>query len=256
MDAAYKTHIGCVRALNEDTGAVTRLPDGHLMAVVADGMGGHKAGDVASLMAVNIIKMELQGNSISGSLTPDEAIRLLERAITKANDAIFDYASRHDDCQGMGTTVVVSLLNPEWLVIGHIGDSRIYRITEKGIKQLTEDHSLVNELLKSGQISEEEALRHPQRNVLVKALGTDRKVDVEIKALTWEPGDKLLLCSDGLSNKITSELMFETVQQSANSETAVEQLIDLALQAGGEDNATAIVVRNSKPPRGRNGVSK
>ncbi|RKD24146.1 hypothetical protein BEP19_06985 [Ammoniphilus oxalaticus] len=256
MDAAYKTHIGCVRALNEDTGAVVHLSEGHLMAIVADGMGGHKAGDVASLMAVDIIKMELQGTELTSSLTPEAGIDLLDRAILKANDAIFEYANSNDDCHGMGTTVVVSLLNPEWLVIGHIGDSRIYRIAGEEIKQLTEDHSLVNELLKNGQITREEAIHHPQRNVLVKALGTDRSVDVELKALAWDPEDKLLLCSDGLSNKVPPQAMLQTIQQSTTPDSAVEHLIHLALQAGGEDNATAIVIANSKASQERNGVSE
>ena len=255
MEAAYQTHIGCVRALNEDTGAVVYFPGGCVMAVVADGMGGHQAGDVASLMAVDIIKMELGKISDLGLLTPEDGIYLLDRAILKANDAIFDYARSHDDCHGMGTTVVVCLVCPEWLVIGHIGDSRLYRVSEGTISQLTEDHSLVNELLKNGQITQEEAINHPQKNILVRALGTDRSVEVELKALEWDPGDQLLLCTDGLSNKVSSELMLQTIQQAANPQSAVEQLIDLALKAGGEDNATAIVISNSNPAQDRNGVS-
>lgn len=256
MEAAYRTHIGCVRALNEDTGAIVHLRGGYLLAVVADGMGGHQAGDVASLMAVDIIKMELQEISHSSSLTPEDGVDLLDRAILKANDAIFDYAKSHADCHGMGTTVVACLVCSEWLVIGHIGDSRIYRISEEGIHLLTEDHSLVNELLKSGQITKEEADHHPQRNILVKALGTERSIEVELKVLAWDPEDQLLLCSDGLSNKVSSQVMFETIQQSESPQSAVESLINLALQAGGEDNATAIVISNSSTVSEGNGVSE
>lgn len=254
MEAAYKTHIGCVRALNEDTGAVVELQNGYLIAIVADGMGGHQAGDVASLMAVDIMKMELM--KLPDHLTPEDGIDYLDRAILKANDAIYQYAKSHDDCHGMGTTVAACMANKEWLVIGHIGDSRIYRISNDGIRQLTQDHSLVNELLKSGQISQEEALNHPQKNILVRALGTEFSVDVELRAMEWDPEDRLLICSDGLSNKVTSQEMWQTIQEARSTEEAVEVLIDLALTAGGEDNITAVVIAHHSPQDERNGVSE
>jgi PPM family protein phosphatase len=254
MKAAYKTHIGCVRALNEDTGAVVKLHNGYTVAIVADGMGGHQAGDVASLMAVDIIKIEL--SELPDILTPKQAIDLLDRAILKANDAIFEYAKTHDDCMGMGTTVAVSIITRNWLVTGHIGDSRIYRIAEGKISQLTDDHSLVNELVKNGQISAEEAIKHPQRNVLVRALGTDKSVEAEFQALEWEPYDYLLICTDGLSNKVNSTQMIHTISGSNSVEDAVETLIQLALNAGGEDNITAIVISNGSPQTSGNGVSE
>lgn len=254
MEAAYKTHIGCVRAYNEDTGAVVELQNGYLVAIVADGMGGHRAGDVASLMAVDIIKMELM--SLPDHLTPDDGIDYLDRAILKANDAIYQYAKSHDDCHGMGTTIAACIATQEWLVIGHIGDSRIYRISSDGIRQLTQDHSLVNELLKNGQITQEEALNHPQKNILVRALGTEYSVDVELRAMEWEPEDRLLICSDGLSNKVASQEMWRTIQDTRSTEQAVEVLLDLALKAGGEDNITAIVIAHQASEDERNGVSE
>ncbi|RXT15050.1 Stp1/IreP family PP2C-type Ser/Thr phosphatase [Ammoniphilus sp. CFH 90114] len=246
MQAAYKTHIGCVRAFNEDTGAVVIVENGYLVAIVADGMGGHQAGDVASLMAVDIVKMEL--SDLPKNMGPEEAIDRLDRAILKANDAIYSYSKSHDDCHGMGTTVAACLVNKEWLVVGHIGDSRIYRISGEQITQLTEDHSLVNELLKNGQISKEEAATHPQKNILIRALGTDHDVDVELKALEWEPGDRLLLCSDGLSNKISPQGILDIVKRVNTPEEAVEELVEEALRAGGEDNITAIVVADKDNP--------
>ncbi|WP_134700315.1 Stp1/IreP family PP2C-type Ser/Thr phosphatase [Ammoniphilus sp. YIM 78166] len=250
MQAAYKTHIGCVRAFNEDTGAVVNLHNGYIVAIVADGMGGHQAGDVASLMAVDIVKMELQ--ELPDRLTPDDAIDRLDRAILLANDAVYNYSKSHDDCHGMGTTVAACIVSKEWLVIGHIGDSRIYRVSNEEITQLTNDHSLVNELLRNGQITAEEAVNHPQKNILIRALGTDHNVEVELKAMEWEAGDQLLLCSDGLSNKVSADDMAYTMQNAATIEDAVDNLIEKALQAGGEDNITAIIVAgpDSPPPRG------
>lgn len=241
MKAAYKTHIGCVRALNEDTGAVVMM-DKYLLAIVADGMGGHQAGNVASLMSVDIIKMELA--NLPERLSPNEASSLLQRAIYKANRAIYDYAKNHDECHGMGTTVAVCLICEDWLVIGHIGDSRIYRVSGEEIKQLTEDHSLVNELVKNGQISKEEANHHPQRNVLIRALGTDSVVNAELRVMEWDSKDCLLICSDGLSNKVSPEKILRIIKTSATPEIAVSRLIDFALAAGGEDNITAIVIGN------------
>jgi len=240
MEAAYQTHIGCVRALNEDTGAVVRLDNGYLIAIVADGMGGHQAGDVASLMAVDIIKMNI--STLPDDLKPNEAIDLLDQAILKANDEIYRYAMGHDDCKGMGTTIAVCILSRDWMVTGHIGDSRIYRLSMGKLTQLTDDHSLVNELLKNGQISEEEAKKHPQKNVLTRALGTDLDVEVDLKAFEWEPQDQFLICTDGLSNKISSQQILNTLSASQTPETAVTTLIKLALDAGGEDNITAVVI--------------
>ncbi|HJV44152.1 MAG TPA: Stp1/IreP family PP2C-type Ser/Thr phosphatase [Bacillota bacterium] len=255
MKAAYKTHIGCVRALNEDTGAVVKLNNGYTLAIVADGMGGHQAGDLASLMAVDLIKIEL--SELPDGLTPEKAIDLLDQAILKANDAIYQYAKTHEDCMGMGTTIAISIITWDWLVTGHIGDSRIYRISSEGITQLTDDHSLVNELLKNGQISAEEAIKHPQRNVLIRALGTDKHVDAEFQALEWDVEDHLLICSDGLSNKLTSFEMLSIIHQSKSPEIAVDALINQAVQAGGEDNVTAIVISNGLPQAGQeNGVSE
>ncbi|MBP1930725.1 Stp1/IreP family PP2C-type Ser/Thr phosphatase [Ammoniphilus resinae] len=240
MEAAYQTHIGCVRAFNEDTGAVVQLENGYLIAIVADGMGGHQAGDVASLMAVDIIRMNI--STLPDDLKPDEAIDLLDQAILKANDEIYRYAMGHDDCKGMGTTIAVCILSNDWIVTGHIGDSRIYRLSMGKLTQLTDDHSLVNELLKNGQISEEEAKKHPQKNVLTRALGTDLDVEVDLKVFEWEPQDQFLICTDGLSNKISSQQIQYTLASSPTPDMAVTALIKLALDAGGEDNITAVVI--------------
>jgi serine/threonine protein phosphatase PrpC len=240
MEAAFKTHIGCIRAFNEDAGAVIKLTDECLVTVVADGMGGHQAGNVASLMAVDIIRMEL--SALDQPTTPVKATEKLKEVIAKANASIWEYASHHPDCHGMGTTIAVCVVSTDWLVIGHVGDSRIYRVSDGEIRQLTEDHSLVNELLKSGQISQEEAYKHPQRNVLLRALGTEKEIQAEFKAMEWEMHDLLLLCSDGLSNKLTTEEMGRIITTSNSPESAVDQLIELALEKGGEDNISAIVV--------------
>jgi PPM family protein phosphatase len=156
-------------------------------------------------------------------------------------------ASRNNQYHNMGTTVVAALLQPENGVIGHIGDSRAYKWRDGVLSQLTEDHTLVNELVKSGQISLEEAAVHPRRNVLTRALGTDELVEVEVRGISWKPGDLLLLCSDGLINMVSIQEMTETLSRDdLDLDAKADKLIQLALQAGGDDNITVVLLHHAE----------
>lgn len=244
MLAAVRSDIGKVREINEDFTYVSELyPNGLLFAIVADGMGGHLAGEVASKTAVETVKEELKA-IINQDLEIDEISKALESAIKKANEIVYQESLNNDKYKGMGTTIVSAIISPGWVLLAHIGDSRAYIILEDQIKQLTADHSLVNELLKNGQISEEEAFSHPQRNVLTRALGTELDVQIDINTFNWDKGNKLILCSDGLTDHFSTEELFELTNNRENLEEMVDELVALANKAGGADNISIIVVRN------------
>ncbi len=245
MKVAYRSDIGRIRLVNEDRGWTEITDSGLAVAIVADGMGGHQAGEVASQLAVDTFREVLLGTT--AALSMDERKVLIRQAILQANEVIFDMASRNDQYHNMGTTVVAALLQPENGVIGHIGDSRAYKWRDGVLSQLTEDHTLVNELVKSGQISLEEAAVHPRRNVLTRALGTDELVEVDVRGISWKPGDLLLLCSDGLINMVSIQEMTETLSQDdLDLDAKADKLIQLALQAGGDDNITVVLLHHAE----------
>lgn len=243
MEIAIKSHVGCVRQVNEDFWAYTVDQQGRVLTVVADGMGGHQAGDVASKMAVEKIMEQL--SALPPGLSPEDERESLMQALLTANRAIYQYAQEHPECAGMGTTVVASLLHESRGVTAHIGDSRIYLIGQEGIRQHTEDHTLVQELIKSGQITSEEASYHPQRSWLMRSLGTDENVLIDLGQFTWSEGDVILLCSDGLSNKVPLTLLEDKLRAPGNLQEQVNSLVQYALDAGGEDNITLLAVRNT-----------
>lgn len=239
MKGKFLTDRGQIRSHNEDSGGIYYSPYG-LLAIIADGMGGHQAGDVASQMATSIIQAKWQeGNRIH---TPGEAEAWLRETVLEINKLIYDQAQQDEACQGMGTTIVISICTDEFLTIAHIGDSRCYMFNESGFKQITEDHSLVNELIRSGQISEEDAEHHPRKNVLLKALGTEDHVGADVQTISWEVGDKLLLCSDGLTNKLADDELAGLLELDGEIEEAGQKMIALANERGGEDNISLIII--------------
>ncbi len=243
MKAVFMTDQGKVRLHNEDACGIFKNQDGNLLAIVADGMGGHRAGDVASEMT--LLQMKKEWEKAWGILTADEAEIWLREQITNVNALLFDHANSHTECDGMGTTIVAAITTDRFATIANIGDSRGYLFNETGFKQITEDHSLVNELVRSGQISREDAEHHPRKNVLLRALGTEKLVEMDIKTVVFEEGDILLLCSDGLSNKVNEKEMAEILLSKDHLEDASATLIDLANDYGGEDNITLAIVEFS-----------
>ncbi|WP_166238106.1 Stp1/IreP family PP2C-type Ser/Thr phosphatase [Paenibacillus turpanensis] len=245
MITALRTDIGKIRQVNEDRCVLIPGLNGYTLAVVADGMGGHQAGDTASQLTIETIQAELT-ETVHADMDEEELKEAIRSAILRANDAVFQAASEKEHYHGMGTTVVVALADEQRIFLGHIGDSRAYLIGDEGIKQLTEDHTLVNELLKNGQISKEEAHMHPRRNVLTRALGTEQHVDVDSTELPWKPQDQLLLCTDGLTNQVGEEQMLAILQSGSSAEEKVEQLVVHALEAGGDDNITVVLLQHSQ----------
>jgi serine/threonine protein phosphatase PrpC len=240
VEVAVKTHIGYVRQVNEDSADIFTRDHLVTLAVVADGMGGHQAGDVASQMTLRHLKDSFAVVDLNKSIGEWE--EWLLQTIDEANLEIYQYAIQNDSFQGMGTTIVATLLLEHEYIIAHVGDSRIYRYYNNQLESLTEDHSFVNELLKSGQITAVEAAFHPQRNVITRALGTEEDVEIDIKTLSFLGGEQLLLCSDGLTGMVSQQQLQEVLSTKKMIEEKATSLVKLALDAGGEDNISLILL--------------
>jgi protein phosphatase len=232
--AYVKSDVGLVRENNEDSYAF--LPPE--LFIVADGMGGHVAGEIASQMAATMVQEYITQHK--NDAAPEI---LLEQAIMKANSLIYQMSEQKLECRGMGTTVTAAYIKGDTVYYGHVGDSRMYLIQKENMRQITEDHSLVWELVKSGNITMAEASVHPQRNILTRALGTSPDVKVDIGSFTWVPGDVILLCSDGLTNMVDDQTIVKLVENRSDS-AGLENLVEQAKAAGGLDNITVILAQN------------
>ena len=236
MQAYAERDIGSKRAMNEDCMYCNTEPVGSFqnLLIVADGMGGHRAGDYASRLCVETMVQSLEK---SAHKTP---VSLFEEAVTAANKAVFEESASHVEYEGMGTTVVACTLEENTRYIANIGDSRLYLIRD-GIEQITDDHSLVEEMVKQGNITESEARIHPQKNIITRALGINEEVQADFFEIDVEQGDVIMLCSDGLSNMIEDEDMEYIVKNSDTLQTAAESLVARANENGGNDNITVVI---------------
>ena len=227
--SAGKTDSGRKRRRNED--AFVREPP---LFAVADGMGGAQAGEVAARLAVAAFREFHEADE----LEPEERVAAI---IQEANRRIYERARSDAETSGMGTTITAALLAGSAVAFGHVGDSRAYRLRQSRLEQLTEDHSLVADLVRSGRLSAEEADTHPQRSVITRVLGTDPKVDVDTFSVEAAPGDVFLLCSDGLTTMVADEDITETIEGADTLEQATKTLVKAANRAGGEDNITVVL---------------
>ena len=241
MEGLFLTDRGQVRSHNEDSGGIYYNDYGQFLAVIADGMGGHRAGDVASQMATSQLQEKWQNSN--QLFSPEETEEWLHLVISQINTSIYEHAQLHEECRGMGTTIEVAICMQDFVTIGHIGDSRSYLLNEEGFKQIAEDHSLVNALVQSGQISKDEAHDHPRRNVVLKALGTEESVVPDVKTISVEKGNELLICTDGLTDKVTDDELIEVIQTKPEMNESGQALIDLANDRGGEDNISLIIIQ-------------
>jgi len=225
-----KTDVGRVREVNEDSYLVHEP-----LFVVADGMGGHTAGDVASSTAIDTIKGQ------SSTANPEDMETLAE-LVRGANAQIWEKANSDPTLRGMGTTCTLLLLDGAKAHFAHVGDSRAYLLREGELTQLTEDHTLVGRMVKEGRLTAEEAENHPQRSVITRALGVDSEVEVDLLSVEVAGGDRLLICSDGLSSMIDSDAITKALTEESKPQSAAERLIEFANEAGGEDNITVVVL--------------
>lgn len=239
----HASDIGRVRSVNEDSVWIGATRHGYTLGIIADGMGGHQAGDTASRLALETMRNTL--DALPAGLEDEELRGALSAAILEANNMVYREASRDEKYHNMGTTVVAVLLKGSTGFIGHIGDSRAYMVKDGAAIQLTEDHTLVNELFKSGQISQEELNNHPRRNVLTRALGTDAEVSADLAPVTVEAKALLLLCSDGLSNFVSEEHLGKVAGiHEISLEERADRLLQLALLAGGSDNISIAMLEH------------
>ncbi len=232
--------VGAVRQQNQDAYFIT-APDAAVpFAVVCDGMGGAKAGNVASTVAVESFTATLT-EGLSLALAPAE--QLLLQAVDRANELVCYRSEVDKDCQGMGTTLVAAVVEDDLVRLVNVGDSRGYRISSEGIVQVTRDHSVVEDLVERGEITHEQARSHPKKNLITRALGAEEKVQADLYTLERKEGELILLCSDGLSNVVTDqELLFELVHGGPAQE-GCRRLLDLALSRGAPDNVTAVLIQ-------------
>lgn len=241
------TSIGQVRENNEDNVQLW-AEDAYVMAVVADGMGGAAAGEQASQIAVDAIQTMLNGypsnDNALDTRTDDQIISIVLDAIRKANTNILKRATDEPDMRGMGTTMTVSFVRPNRALIAHVGDSRAYLIDtrSKRITQITADHSFVEALVAAGHLTHEQAEEHPMRNVLYRALGQNEDIDIDLYEVRLRHGDRLVMCSDGLTHHVKPGEIADIVSQEADVEKACQKLIDMANSRGGEDNISVVVV--------------
>ncbi|KMK77159.1 protein phosphatase [Alkalihalobacillus pseudalcaliphilus] len=240
LSYAFQTDTGQIRSHNEDNGGIFTNETG-ILAVVADGMGGHLAGDVASLMTKDFFDEAWSKNPTLASAK--EAEKWLNEQVQVVNGQLYKHAESNSECHGMGTTLVLAICTKEYITIGHIGDSRIYLKNDFGFLAKTSDHSLVQELVKSGQITVEEAENHPRRNVVLRALGTEREILPDVQTFFVEGNELVLLCSDGLSDKVGLSDFEQVIKAEGTLEEKANALVNLANERGGEDNITVALVK-------------
>ena len=229
-----RSDVGVVRSLNEDYAAYIEEED-YKLYVVADGMGGHNAGEVASEMAVNAVKLYVKDNY------KRDGSNVLENAILFANEKIYDKARCGSEYKGMGTTLVAALVYEDNVIVANVGDSSCFGIIGNDIIKITKDHSLVQELIDSGSITEEEGRNHPKKNIITRALGTNNVVKVDIFKIDINTYDKYLLCTEGLSNEVLKEEMLREINDINDYNTACDKLVLLAKNRGGRDNITVLL---------------
>ncbi len=241
MQTFYLTDTGKVREHNEDNVIILNNENNEYILAVADGMGGHKAGEVASAIAIDHLTEEFYRLDTLG--TKEAAIDWLRNIVTEMNNKIFDYTKENPDSKGMGTTFVCAIKTKDYLLYGNIGDSSGFVIKNKKLHKVTKDHTLVNLLVSTGELTEEEAKYHPRKNVLMRALGANNPIDIDIFDVDNNISG-ILLCSDGLTNMVTIEQIEKVLNSGLSIEETVEKLIKKANARGGNDNISVAYLKN------------
>ena len=243
MIKAYaKSDVGKVRELNEDSFYISDSLDEIQLYILADGMGGYKGGEVASKLAIQSAKNYIESNFKQIEKDKDSIIQLVGSSVEYANMIVYEKSKENNELNGMGTTLDVCLIYNNRVFIGHVGDSRVYRIRKEFMRKLTQDHSYVQKLVKDGTITKEEAVHHPQKNMLMKALGCNAFVEPDVMVKGFLKDDILIMNSDGLTNLVSQEEIFKEAKK--DIEQAPKELVNLANEKGGYDNITVIVIKN------------
>ena len=241
MEYCYLTDPGKVRDHNEDSVIVVRNSASEYMLAVADGMGGHRGGEIASSIAISHIGKRF--SEISSIGNKEDAINWIKDVVSEANVLIYKYTSENPESTGMGTTLVLAVLTRDFLLFGNIGDSSGYVLRNGKIHKITSDHTLVNLLVKSGELTEEEAKEHPRKNVLMRALGATTKVEMDIFDVETDV-DGIMLCSDGLTNMLDDEQIAKVLSEKSSIEDRLNKLIVKSNNRGGTDNISVTYLEN------------
>ena len=244
MIKAYaKSDVGRVREINEDSFYISDSLDEVQIYMLADGMGGYyKGGEIASKLAIQSAKNYIENNFKQIEKDKDSIIQLVGSSVEYANMIVYEKSKENKELEGMGTTLDICLIYNNRVFIGHVGDSRVYRIRKEFMRKLTQDHSYVQKLVKDGTITKEEAVHHPQKNMLMKALGCNAFVEPDVMVKGFLKDDILIMNSDGLTNLVSQNDMFREVKK--DIEQAPKELVKLANEKGGYDNITVIVIKN------------
>lgn len=243
MEFSYLTDPGKVRDHNEDSVTALKNANGDILMAVADGMGGHKDGEVASNIAINHIGKRFLNTSSVGN--KEDAFAFLKQVVSEANILIYKHTQQHPESSGMGTTIVIALLTDSFLLFGNIGDSSGFVIKDKALHKITTDHTLVNLLVKSGELTEEEAKDHPRKNVLMRALGANMTVEMDIFDVETSI-DGILLCSDGLTNMLDVRQIEDVLNSSLTINEKLQKLIFKSNNRGGTDNISVAYLQKDE----------
>lgn len=238
MKSCSVTDVGQKRSENQDYVFASEQPIGNLpnLFVVADGMGGHNAGDFASRCAVNVLVESVKKDM---SFNP---IKIIRHAIERANEQVYQQAQEDPNKAGMGTTLVVVTIVGHYAYVANVGDSRLYLLDDHEIIQISKDHSWIAEMVRRGEISSEEAKNHPDKNIITRAIGAGSSVDIDFFDVQLEEDNQILMCSDGLSNMVEDEMMHQILTSPLGIEQATRHLVGLANENGGRDNISVIVI--------------
>lgn len=241
MEYWVLSDIGCVRTSNQDACTVVELDKNTLLCVVCDGMGGAKSGDVASALAVDVFSQEVK-LSYKSDMDMGAVEQVLKNALKLANFTVYDQSRQFEEFSGMGTTLVAALVRNKGVSVLNVGDSRAYRIDNEGIRQITEDHSLVQLMVNRGELTPEQAKHYPGKNYITRAVGTESMTEGDVFHEKPEKGTYLLLCSDGLTNLLDDqEILFEVIH-GADKQACCQTLVDIAKRRGAPDNVTCVLV--------------
>ncbi len=235
MKSYYITDTGKVRTHNEDSVMIVKNLTGEYLMLVADGMGGHKAGEVASSIVVNGFTNKFKLMETIG--TKEEAVSWIRENVNELNDAIFKYTDEFEESKGMGTTLVLSVVTKDYILFGNVGDSSGFVMKKGKLYKVTKDHTLVNLLVETGELTKEEALNHPRKNVLMRALGANNPIDIDIFDVDME-SDAILLCSDGLTNMLNVSQIEKVLNSELTMEEKIVKLIRKSNLRGGTDNVS------------------
>ena len=242
METFAKSDIGKARDMNQDYYYIPSPRNEIQIFILADGMGGYKGGEIASCLATKTALSYIKSNFEKAIKEKEEILKLIKSSMEYANMVVYEKSKEDKELEGMGTTLEVCLIYNNKIYIGHVGDSRVYRIRKEFMRKLTRDHSYVEKLVKDGTITREEAMHHPKKNMLTKALGCTAFVDPDVTVKGFMKDDIILMCSDGLTNMVEEQEIYKIIKE--NRMTAVDKLIERANENGGYDNVTAIVIKN------------